>query len=121
MTITKKTRLIKALKRVSINTASIDKDGSVVIVGDNLDGTSRYGDDGTIATVRPKITKTASGESEEPTLGRLMTEDPHQYTGSLYSLHVDPGDELTITFEVNPAKPEFEPGTLSKTVIVSAD
>ena len=122
MKITKKTRLLaKPLKRVTIDTASIDKEGRIVLVGENLDGTKRYEDDGTIAMVHPLVTKAGSGETDEPNLGRRTDEDPHRYTGTLFSIEVAPGDELTLALEVDPAKPEFEPGTVSKTVIVSAD
>ena len=122
MKITKKTMLLaKPLKRVTIDTASIDKEGRIVLVGENLDGTKRYEDDGTIAMVHPLVTKAGSGETEDLTLGRRTTEDPHRYTGSLIATEVAPGDELTLAFEVDPAKPDFEPGIVSKTVIVSAD
>ena len=122
MKVTKKTRLLaKALKQVRIDTVNINEEGRVVLVGDNLDGTIGYTDDGTIAMVHPNVSRAGSEETESANLGRLTTDDPHRYTGSLSTIEVTPGEKLTLTLEVDPSKPEFEPGTVSKTTIVSAD
>ena len=119
MKVTKKTMLLAALKRVTINALTVDTVGNVKLQGDNLDGVSGFYEDDNLRFISPTITK-ADGTSAAVN----VAQDPAQpitdnWEGRCDSLRFAVGEQVTLSVEVDPAKPDYRQGAVSKTVTVT--
>ena len=123
MTITKKTRLLKKLQKVVIDFMSVTADeGMVTIRGDNLDAARDLQIDPSAFVRTFPVTMTASGgRCCTVTMGQVLESGSwgREWTGAPVTFPIESGEEITLSFEVDPAKTDFEQGTVSKTVPVA--
>jgi len=119
MTITKKTRLLASrLKRVVIDSLSVHNegnDGVLDITGKNIEGAAGYHPEASFMIFEAQVSKNGG----TPITVTFASQDEVKYTaGTARAMLFNSGDEVTVSFEVEHTKPEYEQGTITKTIIV---
>lgn len=117
-TITKKTQLLAALKKATIDTLTVDNMGGFSLTGANLDGATGYTEDQTVRLFPATLAK-VGGESETVMVGQSTTSGGSGWSGA-HNLTLAVGDTVTLSFVVDPAKTDYKQGGVSKTVTVTA-
>lgn len=119
MKVTKKARLLaKPLKKVVIETLAVynrGDDSMLDLTGKNIEGAAGYHPDASFMIFEAKVSKNGG----EPIAVTFASEDEVTYTaGTARQMRFQSGDEVTVSFEVESSKPEYEQGTVTKTIVV---
>lgn len=103
-----------------IETLAVTTTGDINLTGRNLDGAKDLEVLETARTFPAKLTK-VGGDTVDVTIGQLTGEehDPNVWSSSHSGLELVAGEEVTLSFEIDPEKTDWEPGTVSKTVRAS--